>query len=99
MKKETKNPKTTLRTAIDNVPDIIYSLNPKGGFISISPSVKSVMGYKPSELIGAPVFKIIHPDDREKVKKTFIKSLKTGDKKVKTFRFRMITKRKIKTVS
>jgi len=92
MKKEIKDNVAKLRTVLDNVPDIIYSLNPKGEFISISPSVKSVMGYKSSELIGAPVFKIIHPDDREKVKKTFIKSLKTGDKKVKTFRFRMITK-------
>lgn len=92
MKKETKNPKATLRKVSDNVPDIIYSLNPKGEFISLSPSVKSTMGYRPSELIGKSVFQIIHPGDREKVKETFIKSVKTGDTKVKTIRFRMNTK-------
>ena len=80
--KETDN-KSKLQLASDNVPDIIYSLNPKGDFISISPSVKSAMGYKPSELIGAPVFQIIHPEDREKVKATFIKSIKMGDTKLK----------------
>ena len=92
MKKETKDPKAALRSVSDNVPDIIYSLNPKGEFISISPSVKSAMGYRPSELIGKSVFQVIHPGDREKVKETFLKSVKTGDTKVKTIRFRMNTK-------
>ncbi len=92
MKKETKDIKATLKNVSDNVPDIIYSLNPKGEFISISPSVKSAMEYRPSELIGTSVFQLIHPDDREKIKDVFIESIKTGDKKVKTFRFRMITK-------
>lgn len=50
------------------------------------------MGYLPSELIGTSVFQIIHPGDREKVKETFLKSVKTGDIKVKTIRFRMNTK-------
>jgi len=92
MKKETKDPKAILRKVSDNVPDIIYSLNPKGEFISISSSAKSAMGYRPSELIGKSVFQIIHPEDREKVKETFLKSVKTGDTKVKTIRFRMNTK-------
>ncbi len=92
MKKEIKDIKATLRMVSDNVPDIIYSLNPKGEFISISPSVKSAMGYRPAELIGTSVFQIIHPGDREKVKETFLKSVKTGDTKVKTIRFRMNTK-------
>lgn len=68
MKKEIKDHKATLKRVSDNVPDIIYSLNPKGEFISISPSIKSAMGYLPSELIGTSVFQIIHPGDREKVK-------------------------------
>ena len=92
MKNETKNIKTNLQIVADNVPDIIYSLNPKGEFISLSPSVKSAMGYRPEELIGTSVFQIIHRDDREKVKETFLKSVKSGDTKVKTIRFRMNTK-------
>ncbi len=92
MKKETKDFEVTLKRISDNVPDIIYSLNPKGEFITISPSVKSAMGYRPSELIGKSVFQIIHPGDRKKVKEVFLKSVKTGDTKVKTIRFRMNTK-------
>jgi PAS domain S-box-containing protein len=81
-----------LRIVSENVPDIIYSLNNKGEFISLSPSVKSTMGYEPSELIGASVFEVIHPEDRQKVKESFMQSVKTVDTKVKTLQFRMVTR-------
>lgn len=92
MKKEIKDNVAKLRTVSNNVPDIIYSLNPKGEFISISPSVKSAMGYRSSELIGSSIFQIIHSDDRENVKEIFLKSVKSGDTKVNTIRFRMNSK-------
>ncbi len=81
-----------LRMVSENVPDIIYSLNNKGEFISLSPSVKPTMGYEPSELIGTSVFKVIHPEDRQKVKESFMQSVKTVDTKVKTLQFRMVTR-------
>lgn len=81
-----------LQTVVENVPDIIYSLNPQGEFISLSPSVEQAMGYKPSELIGTSVFNLIHPADRDKVKKTFTRSVKSLDRKDKILQFRMMTK-------
>ena len=81
-----------LRMVSENVPDIIYSLNNKGEFISLSPSVKPTMGYDPSELIGTSVFEVIHPEDRQKVKESFMQSVKTVDTKVKTLQFRMVTR-------
>lgn len=81
-----------LRIVSENVPDIIYSLNSKGEFISLSPSVKPAMGYEPSELIGTSVFEVIHPEDRQKVKESFMQSVRTADKKVKTLQFRMTTR-------
>jgi PAS domain S-box-containing protein len=81
-----------LQLVTENVPDIIYSLNPKGEFISLSPSIESIMGYKPSELIGTSVFAVIHPDDSHKVKESFTRSMKSGERKDKILQFRMVTK-------
>lgn len=92
LKKKLQDSQAALRMVAENVPDIIYSLNPKSEFISLSPSVKPTMGYKPSELIGTSVFKVIHPDDRQRVKENFMRSVKSGDTKVKTLQFRMVTK-------
>lgn len=81
-----------LQMVAENVPDIIYSLNPKGEFISISPSAEIALGYRPSEFIGKSVFAIIHPEDREWVKESFVKSIKGTGPKVKTLQFRMVSK-------
>lgn len=92
IQRQLRETQDNFRMVSENVPDIIYSLNPEGEFISLSPSVESVMGYKPSELIGTSVFRVIHPDDRKKVKESFMQSIKAPDKKVKTLQFRMVTR-------
>ncbi len=86
------DPQAFLQIATENVPDVIYSLNPKGDFISLSPSVETILGYKPSELIGTSVFAVIHPDDRPKVKESFMDSMKSGEDTDKILQFRMMTK-------
>lgn len=91
--KELQASQNALRRVSENVPDIVYSLNPEGEFISLSPSVEPGMGYKPSELLGDSVFKIIHPDDRQRVKAAFMRSTKIQDaEKDKIVQFRMLTK-------
>jgi len=80
------------RMLVKNVPDVIYSLNPKGLFISLSPAVKTNLGYKPSELIGTSVFKLIHPEDRKRVRDGFMTAIKTEDKRIRKIEFRMLTK-------
>jgi PAS domain S-box-containing protein len=92
LEKQTSDSQAFFRMVIENVPDVIYSLNPKGEFISLSPSVEHVMGYKPSELIGVSVFKVIHPEDRLRVKESFMKSAKSADPEDKILQFRMVTK-------
>ncbi len=92
LQKESSNSKAFLQMVTENVPDIIYSLNPKGEFISLSTSVEHAMGYKSSELMGVSVFKIIHPDDRISVKESFMRTAKFADLKDKILQFRMVTK-------
>ncbi len=46
-----------------NMADIICQVNLEGVYIYVSPSVKSVMGYEPDEMIGKSMFDFIHPED------------------------------------
>jgi len=92
LQKKLEDSQHTLQMVAENVPDIIYSLNPEGEFISISPSAEIALEYKPTEFIGKSVFKIIHPDDRERVMQSFMQSIKGTGPKVKTIQFRMVSK-------
>ncbi|MGB3861420.1 MAG: response regulator, partial [Candidatus Aminicenantaceae bacterium] len=92
LQKKMQDSHHTLQMVAENVPDIIYSLNAKGEFISISPSAEIALDYKPSEFIGKSVFEIIHPDDRERVKESFVRSIEGTGPKVKTLQFRMVSK-------
>jgi len=77
---------------VENVPDIIYSLNPQGEFISLSPAVEHSLGYKIQELLGQSVFKLIVPEDRDRILNSFQDSVRTGDEDVRTMQFRMRSK-------
>ncbi|MBU1874373.1 PAS domain S-box protein [bacterium] len=39
----------------------------KPTYLYVSPSVKTLLGYEPEELIGESVFKFVHPDDKKKM--------------------------------
>jgi len=92
LQKELRQSEANLQMLMENVPDVIYSLNPKGELISLSPAVKTILEYEPAELIGTSVFKIIHKDDRERVREGFIKATQSGQEQVRTVEFRMTTK-------
>ncbi|MFZ0391575.1 MAG: PAS domain S-box protein, partial [Calditrichia bacterium] len=92
VQKRLEQSQKTLRMIMDNVPDIIYSLNPQGEFISLNPAVKNTLGYKPEELLGQSVFNIIYPADRDRILDGFRHSVSQGEDGIKTMQFRMVTK-------
>ena len=51
------------RLIVENSSDFIYTLNAKGEFIYVSPSVKNILGYNPTDLIGRAFTSLVHPDD------------------------------------
>ena len=51
------------RSIIENINDIFYMLNNQGNITFISQAVERLTRYKMSELIGKPVFPLVHPDD------------------------------------
>ncbi len=82
--------KQELESIVKTVPDIIYRLDPTGRLTFVSDSVKRY-GYRPEELIGTNVMKMVYAEDR---KKTFhrIKERRTGDRSTKSFETRLISK-------
>jgi diguanylate cyclase (GGDEF)-like protein/PAS domain S-box-containing protein len=51
------------RVLVENINDIFYMLDNQGNITFISPAVERLTMYKMSELIGKPVFPLIHTDD------------------------------------
>jgi PAS domain-containing protein len=44
-------------------PDFIHVVSLKGTFLYVSPSVRRVLGYEPSELVGGSISDFTHPED------------------------------------
>jgi PAS domain S-box-containing protein len=48
------------RLSFENVSDVIYSIDTDFNITSVSPSVEKMLGYKPQDFIGRPVFDMGH---------------------------------------
>jgi len=67
---------------LEELPDIVYKIDPTGHFTFINKSVR-ILGYEPEELIGQHFSKIVHPDDVKCFSRNYIlpkyKGKITGD--------------------
>jgi PAS domain S-box-containing protein len=83
---------STFDILMTNVPDIVYSLNTKGEFLSVSPALETILGFEPHEIVGQSVFDFIFKEDLDQVKAGFMHSMTVGDASIKTIEFRMVAK-------
>lgn len=90
--KNLRHSEIQLKMLLENVPDLVYSLDPEGIFISLNGSTKSLLGYTVEEMLGQPVFKYIYSEDKKILQDGFINSMQTGSSKIKTIQFRMVSK-------
>jgi PAS domain S-box-containing protein len=77
------------RNLVENLNDIILSLDPSGRITYISPVVEQVFGYSPRELMGRSFEEHIYKDDLAGVKERFEQAI-TG--KLKAYEFRLLDK-------
>lgn len=54
------------RSLVENVDDIIYTMDKTGKFTYVSPKWEKWMGYKPEEVIGTTFEHYVHPEDIDK---------------------------------
>jgi two-component system sensor kinase len=72
------------RLISENASDLITLLDPQGRHIYVNPAYSARFG---TQLIGADAFAYVHPDDRERVRQTFLKTAQTGIAQRAEFRF------------
>ncbi|MEW6429725.1 MAG: PAS domain S-box protein [Thermodesulfobacteriota bacterium] len=59
-----------LRQIADTTPDMIHLVKPDAAtFFFVNPATERLLGYGAEELLGRPVVDIVHPDDRETVRR------------------------------
>ncbi|MBE9115823.1 PAS domain S-box protein [Lusitaniella coriacea LEGE 07157] len=51
------------RRFVEDANDLIYSVTAEGIFTYLSPQIKAILGYEPSELLGQSIAHFTHPDD------------------------------------
>ena len=59
------------RHLVENLNDVIFSLDMNGDFTFVSQAVESMVGYKPSEIKGKPFTQFVHLDHLPVLKKHF----------------------------
>lgn len=77
------------RTLVENVSEIIFSVDVEGRITYISQQVESATGYKPKQIIGRHFGQFVHPEDLPGLSESFRLSL-AGH--LKSFDFRVLGK-------
>ena len=70
-----QNNKERMRALLEGSSDMVQVLDERGAIKYVSPSMKRILGYDPSEPIGDSAFKIVHPDDMAEARKKFAEVL------------------------
>ncbi|MGQ3327678.1 PAS domain S-box protein [Halorubrum sp. FL23] len=76
------------RAFVEQSGDIVTALDADGTFQYASPSVEGILGHDPADLVGEYAFSYVHPEDRERVVETFMRSI-TGDESNPTVEYRL----------
>jgi len=53
------------RLLADNITDWVTRINAEGEYLYVSPSVQTLLGYAPEELLGQTGYFLLYPDDRD----------------------------------
>jgi PAS domain S-box-containing protein len=67
-----------LRTLVENINDVLYTLDPAGIITYVSPAIKPILEYAPSELIGRSLWDFIYEEDLALARDQFQKIIATG---------------------
>lgn len=77
------------RSLVENINDVIFTLNIDGRFTYVSPAIERVTTYASEDLLGHPFSNFVHPDDLPDLIQNFIQIM-AG--KLKPFSFRIMAK-------
>lgn len=59
------------RDLVENLDDVVYTVDPSGVITFVNSAVKRLFGYEPDELLGTPYTAFVHPDDVDAITDAF----------------------------
>ncbi|MDO9046068.1 MAG: PAS domain S-box protein [Methanobacteriaceae archaeon] len=74
---ELKAAQNYLELITENMADIVGQLDFHGKFLYISPSIKKLLGYWPTDILGNTFFELAHPEDLERTINCFNNCIET----------------------
>ena len=75
------------QTLVENLNDVIFTLDSTGHIIYVSPVLEHLLGYTPDEVIGAFFGKFVHPEDLDGLIDSFGKTMQGG---LEPYEFRVL---------
>jgi len=91
--RELRESEEKYRTLVEDIPDMIYSLNDKGEFISINTTGLNLLGYSKEEIIGAHFSRVVFKEDHDKASKSFKELLDHKKETTRGLELRLQTKK------
>ncbi|MCK4921302.1 MAG: GAF domain-containing protein, partial [Bacteroidales bacterium] len=88
---ETKVSTKKSMVLLENSLEVIFIFNPEGMTLFVSPSIKTVLGYFPEEVVGFRNVENLHPLDVERFEK-FLDNIKSFPEKDHSLQYRYFTK-------
>ncbi len=80
------------RSLVENVPDIIYTLDKDGNLASVNDYGLELLGYRQDELVGKHFGEVIHQDDVQMTLESFKEAVSTKRNKPRGLMFRLLAK-------
>ncbi|AUV81545.1 PAS domain-containing sensor histidine kinase [Salinigranum rubrum] len=68
---ERRRTEEEFRALIENSRDLITVVAPDGTRVYCAPSFERTLGHDPEEMIGREAFELLHPDDRDEIRRLF----------------------------
>src|SRR5215469_1796048 len=65
-----------LKTVLESISEIVVLIDAEGKIVSINPQVERVLGLPVKEVQGRDIFEFIHPDDRERARAEYSKTVR-----------------------
>ena len=80
------------RRLVENIPDIIYSLDNSAKIAAVNLPASAFYGYKTDEILGKDFATFIHPEDKDRMVQSFIEAVETHRKWTRGLQFRVVAK-------
>lgn len=74
-----KESEALYRLLAENISDLIMRSTLTSECLYVSPSVQTLLGYTPEEIIGQPTFSLTHPDDQPLIQDAYASALERND--------------------